>query len=364
MSSPSSSADRCARSREPLALICACALYLLAPAGAQSDDKVATASTPQVAASSSLTISALDQAPRSQDHTIVQLRRFFDDRGGVITVREELRVDADGSDSPPYSLAFLGVEGEPAGSPLHQKWASTYSRFASVFYRHGCFRIRDLSRAQQNYGLHDFGLVVRAGRSARRIVLFPNSLDKAIWLLEVDAATFLPLYTAEYDARFRLLSEIEAISFATNVSLVGQGSSAMIVTPQPSFTAAKSFMGDPDGVFEPSSTFVGEYGLRAIEVTVNPLNNRQTLTLSYTDGVDEFFVVQSPGASDYFATLPTSKPKGGAGASPTIARYRDPSMTVLLFWDDGVGFQVSGRGSLGRLDGLAKSIFTQALMSH
>lgn len=317
-----------------------------------------------MAASSTLTILALEQASRNQDHTIVQLRRFFDERGGVVTVREELRVDANGTDTPPHSLTFLGVEGEPAGSTLHQRWAQTYVRFGNLFYRHGCFRIRDLSRAQQNYALHDFGLVVRAGRSARRIVVFPNSLDKAIWLLDVDAATLVPLYTAEYDARFRLLSEVEAVSFSTIVTLGASSPSTMIVTPQPSFAAAKMFMGDPAGVLEPSASFIGEYGLRAIDVSVNPLNNRQALTLCYTDGVDEFFVVQSPGASDYFASLPARNPKAGTAASATIARYRDPSMTVLLFWDDGVGFQVTGRGSLGRLDVLAKSIFRQALMTQ
>jgi hypothetical protein len=39
-------------------------------------------------------------------------------------------------------------------------------------------------------------------------------------------------------------------------------------------------------------------------------------------------------------------------------------MSVLLFWDDGVGFQVAGRGSLARLDEFAKRIYTQALLGQ
>jgi len=334
---------------------------------AQGGDQAAASVAPQTSPSTALSISAIDQAPRANDHTIVQLRRFFGEHSGVVTVREELRVDANGTDSPPHTLSFLGVEGELPGSALTQTWAQTYTRYGNFFYRHGCFRIRDLAKAQQNYSLFDFGLVVRAGRTAHRIVIFPNQvfpngIDKAIWLLEVDTATFLPLYTAEYNARFQLLSEIEAVSFSTTVQLGALSPSLMIVTPQPSFAAARAFMGDPTGVIEPSNAFVGEYGLQAVDVVVNPLNNRLSLTLCYTDGIDEFFVVQSPGTSDFFAGLPTNK--AVTGLTNTIARYRDASMTVLLFWDDGVGFQVTGRGSLARLDGFAKSIYTQALLTH
>jgi len=344
--------------------LCALVFGLASFGHAQRGVSAAPGGSPQSSPSTVLSIAALEQGPRANDHTIVQLRRFFDGRGGVVTVREELRVDANGTGSPPHVLSFLGVEGELPASPLSQKWAQTYGRHSGLFYRHGCFHIHDLVKAQQNYTLHNFGVVVRAGRTAHRIVIFPNQifpngLDKAIWLLEVDTATFVPLYTAEYDPRFRLLSEIEAVTFSLTVQLGAPSPSLMVVTPQPSFVAAKAFMGDPDGVIEPSSTLVGEYGLQSVDVAINPLNNRQSLTLCYTDGVDEFFVVQSPGTSDFFAGLPTNK--SATGNTNTIARYRDASMTVLLFWDDTVGFQVTGRGSLARLDNFAKSIYAQAL---
>ena len=103
--------------------------------------------------------------------------------------------------------------------------------------------------------------------------------------------------------------------------------------------------------------------VRPLQVADNPLNNRRSMVLTYTDGIDEFFVIESPGVPEYFAGLP-SQSKGGVGATNTIARYQDPTMRVLLFWDDGVGFQVAGRGSLGRLDGLAKSIYTQAVLGR
>lgn len=330
---------------------------------AQSRAKGAASSNnpPSTSSASGVSFGVLDLANRTVDRTVVQLRRFFEGNGQVITVREEVRVDADGTNSAPYSLTFLGVEGELQGSTKWQLWAQNYTRFANLFHQHGGFHVHNLALAQANYTVHDFGPSMRAGHVTERIVVFPNSLDKAIWLLEVDAATSLPLYTAEYDANFRLLSEIEAVTFASSVQLTTPNTSLMTVTTHANFAVAKQSL-NTTGLVEPSASFTGEYQLHKVQVADNPLNTRRSLVLTYTDGVDEFFVIESPGVSEFFAGLP-SQAKSGARPANTMARYRDPSMSVLLFWDDGVGFQVAGRGSLRRLDGIAKSVYTQALLS-
>jgi hypothetical protein len=51
----------------------------------------------------------------------------------------------------------------------------------------------------------------------------------------------------------------------------------------------------------------------------------------------------------------------GSARGNTIARYRDPGMSVLLFWEGDVTFHVAGRGSLQRLDEFAREIYLQAL---
>lgn len=317
---------------------------------------------PPLSASGGLSLAALDHAVRNTDVTIVELRRFFDATGMIATTREEVRVDANGTNSAPFSLTYLGLEGDLPGSPKWQYWGQNYQRFAGLLHRHGGFRVRDLALAEANYTLHPFGSVVRAGRPAERLVVFPNRLDKAIWLLEVDSATNIPLYSAEYNASFQLLSEIEAISFTASVQLTNPHSSSMAMTTHPTFAGAALALNIP-GLVEPSTSFTGEYQLSTVQVADNPLNNRRSMVLTYTDGVDEFFVIESPGVSEFFAGLP-SQSKGNTSATNTIARYQDPTMRVLLFWDDGVGFQVAGRGSLGRLDGVAKSIYTQAVLGH
>jgi hypothetical protein len=334
-------------------------------AGAPTATKSAGPSTgsPPVALGGSLSLATIEAAPRNVDHTIVRLRRFFDEHGQVVAVREELRVDADGTANSPYSVTFLGVEGELPGSAATQEWAQNYARYGNLLAEHGSFRVRDLTYAQANYTLHDFGPVVRVGRAAHRVVVFPNQLDKAVWLVDVDDATFLPLYSAEYDPAFRLLSEIEALSFASSVQVVTPSVATMAMSNYLDFASAKLAMGSPKGLVEPNKHLGGEYVVSSVQVADNPLNGRQTLLFTYTDGVDEFFVIESPGVSEFFAGLPSQVPSGVKTAN-TIARYRDASMSVLMFWDDNVGFQVTGRGSLRRLDGFAKSIFTQALLTH
>jgi hypothetical protein len=305
-----------------------------------------------------ITWGSLDYAQRSTPRTQTQLRRILD-RGNLVTIREELVVAADGTAQSPYSLRFLGVEGEPSGSPLWQHWSQQHARHANFLHQHGGFAIRDTARAQANYSLHNFGPIVRAGRSAERIVVFPNRLDKAVWLIDVDTASHLPLYSAEYDSQYRLLSEVEVVNFALGAQLTSRNAPSMTVTVLTNFDAAKVAM-NTSGIVDPQLQSVPEYGLTRLQMVDNPLNARRSLVLVYSDGVDEFFVTQSPGTTDVFASLPSQSKSSGRDAN-TVARYRDITMSVLTFWHNGVTFQVSGRGSLRRLDEFARRTYTQVI---
>ena len=157
------------------------------------------------------TLATMQQALLTQDYSVEQLRRFRDEMGNVVTVREQLQVDANGTARPDFQLTFVRVEGEPLGSALSLKWQQSYDRFATLFFRHGSFQIRDLARASANYTLHDFGQVIRAGRVARRMVVFPATGDKAIWVIDVDSVTSVPLLIAEFDSQLQLRANIEAL---------------------------------------------------------------------------------------------------------------------------------------------------------
>jgi hypothetical protein len=299
---------------------------------------------------------ALDAAVRQQSCTIEQVRRFPTAEGGFTGVREQLQVAANGTNTPDFAVTFLGVEGEPPGSPLHVRWQQAYARHGHRFVTQGGFRVTNFAAAAANYTVHDFGPTVRAGRSARRLVVFPHAFDKSIWLIETDDATALPLYAAEFDTQLQLLTEVEAVVFAPGAAAMSPSTPTGGVAD---FASAKAAMGNPPQIIEPVTTVTSEYQLDRIEVQSDPLNGQWKLTMTYTDGVDQFVVVQTPGTTDAFAGLP-----GKTRGAPVIGRYRDAAMSVLVFWDGGVSFQVAGRGSLRRLDALARDIYQQALRTN
>lgn len=303
------------------------------------------------------TFAKMAQAALGQDFTATQLRRFRDEAGNVVTVREQLAVDADGTLSPPHSLTFVAVEGEPAGSSLSMEWQSAYQRYAPTFFQHSLFRVREKVMAASNYTLHDFGPVVRAGRSARRMVVFPNTGGKAIWIIDVDTLTNVPLYSAEFDDSLQLLSEVEVIAFSPMVSVLAPTISQVSVNEVADFSAAVGLLGNPPGLVEPILPTVPDFVVDRYEVQVDPLNGQQKLVINYSDGIDQFVIVQVPGGMDPFDGLPSQT----GAAARTIARFRDPALSALVFWEGGVSFYLAGRGVMQRLDGVAKRLYLQAM---
>ena len=73
--------------------------------------------------------------------------------------------------------------------------------------------------------------------------------------------------------------------------------------------------------------------------------------------MDQILVVQMPGTSDWLAGLPGTF-KGGQAMG---RRYRDPTMSVHMFWEGGVTFHVAGGGAQACIEPLAKRIYLQAI---
>ena len=302
------------------------------------------------------TLASIAQSLQNQDYTVEQYRRFRDESGTLVTVRERLKVGANGTDRPDFEITFLGVVGEPAGSALSVEWQQAYNRFGHLFFRHGSFQVRDLAKAAANYTLHDYGQVVRAGRLARRMVVFPVSIDKAIWVVDIDSATSVPLCVAEFDNSLQLRANIEVLTFTPSVQAITPTQSAANVTPMVNYAAAETFLGLPSGLVDPIVSVTPDYALESVEVHDDPINGREKLVMSYSDGIDQFMVVQTLNTLDPFAGLPSS-----GGGAHTIGRFRDRAVSALVFWDDQVTFHVAGRGSLRRLDDVASGIFLQVL---
>lgn len=297
-------------------------------------------------------LASIHGAAQSQDVTATRLRRFRSDSGAFVTVRElfESKVQ---SGSVSREVSFLAVEGEPSGSALSLQWSRMYGQFALLLANTGSFGIRDLPRANANYAVYDFGQVVRAGRSAQRLVVFPNQLDRAFWVIDADLQTSALLYSAEFDGQVRLLSEVEVIAFQPTARSL-TGSQPPTYTD---FSSACAQMNVVTGLMDPDLATLPSYSLDFIEVRDDVLSGRQMLVCNYSDGIDQVMVVQIPGTTDWFAGLPATN-RGGKAIG---RRFRDPTMSVHMFWEEGVTFHVAAGGASVGLDGLAKSLYRQAI---
>ena len=134
------------------------------------------------------------------------------------------------------------------------------------------------------------------------MVVFPNTVDKAIWVVDIDTLTHVPLFVAEFDCQLKIFAEIEAVSFSTGVQGMTPATPTQAITPLNDFAAANAFLGNPTGLIEPDiAAVVGDYGLEAVEVYQDPINGREKLVMNYTDGIDQFMVVQTVNVPDPFA---------------------------------------------------------------
>jgi hypothetical protein len=313
-----------------------------------------------------VTFPLLARAPFQSSYQADQVRRFLDSSGNLVELQERLTVEGNGTESSPFRLDFVDVLGpKPKGPVATQgpKWEGIYADHAGLLFLHSGFRVHDPVLAQANYSIMDFGTARRAGRDVRRVVVYPGRPDKAIWVVDVDTQTGIPLYSAEFDPSARLLGEVEI----TGLNL---GSASIPQTPNwnwsPRLTitnltspqqAATVLTGSPTipGVGQ----IMPEYALHDLHVAANALNASQTVVFGYTDGIDEFFVTEAFGASDPFAPSPMT-PRG-APHTHTIASYDDPGLRAYVFHESGVTFEVIGRGSLRRLEDVAKRVCHQAV---
>ena len=350
------------------ALALALGLVALQVAGAQSQG--GTAAGPRIAGPGDVTFALLAQAPTQGAYEQQQVRRFLDGSGALSSVQERLVVVGDGTMSPPFQLEFVAAVGVAPDSEAAAKWRSTYRKHASLFHEHGSFRVRDAAAAARNYTLHDFGNGVRAGRTTRRVVVYPRIDDKPIWLLELDVQTGRPLYSGQFDRQIRLLGELEVQSVqpVTEVAAMPPDWNwrpRMTLVPHASPTDGIQSLqsGDQDGnllVHPRLDQQVGEYALQRTHVAEDPLNGARSLVLTYTDGIDSFFVVQAPGAPSPLQVFPNLiQPQGTR--THTIAYHDDPAQRVYWFGQGYTTFTVAGSGALQRLDAVAKQIYRQAV---
>jgi hypothetical protein len=315
-----------------------------------------------------VTFPLLASAPFQSSYQADQVRRFLDSSGNLVELQERLTVQGNGSQSSPFRLDFVDQLGPKAKqgpvAMLAPKWDALYQDHAGLLFLHSGFRVHDPVLAQANYSILDFGTARRAGRDVRRVVVYPGRPDKAIWVVDVDTLTGIPLYSAEFDPSAHLLGEVEITALNLGSAMIPQTANwnwsprltiTNLTSPQ---QAATSLVGASPTI-PAVGQIMSEYALRDLHVAGNTLNASQTLVFGYTDGIDEFFVSEAFGSNDPFAPSPMT-PRG-APRTHTIASYDDPGLRAYVFHENGVSFEVIGRGSLRRLQDVAKRVCHQAV---
>lgn len=316
-----------------------------------------------------LTFRNLAAAPVHLTWQATQIRRSLDAGGRLIEVRERLTVQGSGVPDSPFQLEFVDVVGAVLSPAERQNWQNTYARHASLLFHHGGFAVHDPALADANYTLHDFGLTRRANREARRAVVFPRRFDKALWVVDVDTETGIPLYAGEYDSALRLVGEVEVVTFAFGAQVpqlaagwnwVPRNQVDVYATPQLAMQQMQ-----PGFVVAPAlASVLTEYAVHRAQVTTNRLNGDRSLVIGYSDGIDEFFVIQGANLSDPLANSPSRMP-GLAQTKPhTIATYDDPALRVYVFHEKGTTFQIAGSGTLARLKVAAYELCRQAITGN
>ena len=334
-------------------------------AGARAQENLGTCLP--IRSGADVTFELLARAPYQHQFQAQQVRRFQDGSGNWVDLRERLTVQGNGSEDAPFRLEFLPAPVSDAAGSLHARdWQATYATHAGLLYKHGSFHVYDAAAARANYTIYDFGAARRLDRDVRRVVILPRQTDKAVWLLDVDVSTGLLLYSAEFDISARLISELEVtqirIGSIPDTQVAGWNwTPRLTIVPVNAASPATARIRAGSPTLPAIASIVPEYVMARAHIAENPLNQDQTLVYSYTDGVDEFFVSEAFGGQDPFAVNPVTLRNPGSH-SHTIASYDDPGLRAYVFHENGVTFQVVGRGSLRRLQDVARQVCRQAVL--
>lgn len=322
-----------------------------------------------------VTFAQLAQAPFVTSHQSDRIRRFLDGAGQLVQLHEQVTIQATGRSDSPFKLEFVDLVG--SGVPdatARTKWSDLYRANAGLLHMHSGFHVTDAALAQQNYQIFDFGRARRLSRDVRRVVVFPYRADKSIWLLDLDVATGVTLYAAEFDARLQLTSELET----TVLSLVGSALQVdprrtgvpawswrpkMTVTRVATLQEAAPIYGGAAPTQPAIAPIVAEYRQHLVQVTEDPVNGDKTLVLGYTDGIDEFFVTQTRGGGNPFASN-LAIASATQSAAHAIASYDDQAMRAYVFHQSGTTYWVVGSGALVRLKDVAFRLCQQTVIGR
>jgi hypothetical protein len=317
-----------------------------------------------------ISFGTIASAQRSLSVDLRQIRTVFDggsqgSAGSWIGIKERLQVLGRTGRDPRFRLEFDGIVGKPLTEADLAARRDIYWSYAGYLFEHGGFRVNDAATADQNYLLFYLDSDTRLNRPIRRYAVMSRVFGRTSWLIDVDVATSYPLYTAEFNAAGQLVSALEVTDFR----LLAPGKFDLVEWWEPlkvvqEFPTVGEALTSLPSVFLPIPTAAdlpAGYSLTSQQVVRSDVNSRESLVLTYSDGIDEFFVVftlNSPRPA-----LP-AVPLGENETPYAIVLYQDLSVTQLLFHVDGLEAMVIGRASQFYLASLARNLLVRTVQAE
>ena len=327
-----------------------------------------------------VTFAKIAAAEASLDLRLQQIRSVLEpDTGNTphwTSMRESLVISPDpATGEPRFALELIALDPD-AGAHVPpaelQRRRAVFHAHAGYLHRYGSLRIDDPELAAANYTIVPLGARSRLGRPTQRVVVLPRQIGRNPWVLEVDSAPGYPLFRAEFDAAGRAVSTLEVIAFeqvdAARVVKVDWWQPARSVQEfaspaegivaaigQPAGSARDTAAGVPFLVPKDEELPAG-YALDRVRVVRDDLRPESSLVLDYTDGIDDFFVVQT-------ANVPEPNLPAPAGPRETYAIfvYHEQNVAQLMFHAGGVQTMVIGRGGPLLLAPLAHDLLARQL---
>ncbi len=318
-------------------------------------------------APSSISFRSIADAQRSLTIDSDQIRRVFDGgsqgtAGQWVAIEERLRIKPFANDVH-FRLDFEGVQGRELTSAEKQDRSAIYWSYAGYLFEHGGFRIADPVAAEQNYLLVYLDSGSHLNRTTRRFAVLPRVFGRNAWLVDVDAATSYPLYTAEFNAAGQLVSALEVTRFDPAAHIdektIGWWEPLKTVTEFPTVTEALSALPSIPVTLPTAAELPPGYALHGQRIVQSDVNTRTSLVLTYGDGIDEFFVVHTFNAPR--PALP-AVPAGESDTPYAIVYYQDLSVAQLLFNVNGVETMVIGRAGQYHLPALARDLLRRSVL--
>lgn len=268
----------------------------------------------------------------------------------VGAVETSVHRGAGATNTEAFSLDLVGFESVSMSEPELQHRRRLYQGQAGYLFRFQSFRIHDAQAAALNYELFDVGQTAfRAGRRCNRMAIVSRALDRPSWVIDVDAATNVPLYCGEFTPARQLVSELEVLRIDYGVAAQVPEGDSWAWTPRVGIrhfsTAAAAFAQVPT-LASLTPSIGGGYFFDHARVVTDPLSAEESVVMVHLDGIDSVLLRQR------------SQPPVNSDGH-VLKVFSDAGVTQCLFQQNQTEFLLISRSTSVRE--MAKSIFAQAV---